>query len=198
MSLLSKSVYRMTNPELIGLAKNRFLDSEDQVAIAKHHYRRAHSYLCENAGLKTAARDVLWDYNGYVLKCELLAYGHYKESPEKYIELYDKYAHILRSRSPWRITRTFVQGFNWWSHGSTEVSRGSDVTPASILEDIYEKDVVSPNRTGRPKWYSYSSYSLESKLAAHPNTPIEVIVKISASSENDEARKKALARMAQI
>ena len=51
MSHLKQYINQMTNPELIGLAKNRFLDAEDPVAIAKHHYRRAHSYLIENSSL---------------------------------------------------------------------------------------------------------------------------------------------------
>ena len=79
MSHLKKYIPNMTNPELIGLAKNRYLDEEDQVAIAKFHYRRAHNYLIENMNLKTAARDVLWDYNGYARKCELITYGHFFE-----------------------------------------------------------------------------------------------------------------------
>ena len=45
MSHLKKYIPYMTNPELIGLAKNRYLDEEDQVAIAKYYYRIIDPYL---------------------------------------------------------------------------------------------------------------------------------------------------------
>ena len=111
MSHLKKYISHMTNPELIGLAKNRYLDEEDQVAIAKFHYRRAHNYLIENMNLKTSARDVLWDYNGYARKCDLIQYGHFINEPDKYHELYDGYAAQIRGRSPWRISRVFLHHY---------------------------------------------------------------------------------------
>ena len=114
----------MTNPELIGLAKNRWLDEEDQVGIAKWHYRRAHNYLIENAHLTKSARDILWDYRGYANKCELITYGHFLEEPKKYHELYDGYATQLRNRSPWRLPRVFLHHYRWHSHGRS--TRGDD------------------------------------------------------------------------
>ena len=199
MSHLKKHIPNMTNPELIGLAKNRYLDEEDQVAIAKFHYRRAHNYLIENMNLKTAARDVLWDYNGYARKCELITYGHYLEEQDKYHELYDGYGTQMRNRSPWRVPRVFLHHYRWHSHG---VSTRTDNTgtPPEIIEDIYLKDVQRPRGNGAAEAYSGYYYagpsSTERMIIENKNTPMELIVKISASSPDDKNRILAMRTMA--
>jgi len=203
MSKLKHFVPSMTNPELIGLAKNRYLDEEDQVAIAKFDYRRAHNYLMENSGLQPAARDILWKYKGYARKCELLAYGHYLGEDDKYHELYDNYSDQMRNRSPWRINRAFVRHHRWYSHGR---SAGTNDTgcPPSILEDIYLKDVQrvreseNSNRGPQLGWRYYSSGPnvLERDIIMNPNTPLELIVKISAASEVPDNRQLAMKTMA--
>jgi hypothetical protein len=48
MNVLADNVFQMTNAELIGLAKNRFLDYETQDKIALNPYKRAHMYLIDN------------------------------------------------------------------------------------------------------------------------------------------------------
>ena len=197
MSHLKNYINQMTNPELIGLAKNRFLDTEDQVSIAKHHYRRAHNYLIENMNLSVPARDILWAYPGYVKKCELISYGHCFEEPEKYHELYDTYGNQIRTRSPWRMSRVFLSHQRWYSHGYSGATKDTG-TPASIIEDIYEKDVL-PMRTSpdsRRGYYYPSSNYLEQAIVENPNTPIDLVVKISASSPDDRVRAKALQIMA--
>ena len=171
MSHLKKYIPHMTNPELIGLAKNRFLDEEDQVAIAKWDYRRAHNYLIENTNLKTAARDVLWDY----------------------------YATQMRNRSPWRMCRVFLHHYRWHSHG---VSTRTDNTgtPPDIIEDIYLKDVQRPRSSGAGESYSGYYYAgpstTEKMIIENQNTPLELIVKISASSPVDDNRNLAMKTMA--
>lgn len=198
MSRLKNYINQMTNPELIGLAKNRFLDAEDQVAIAKHYYRRAHNYLIENINLQPEARDVLWDYNGYARKCELITYGHYLEDQDKYHELYDGYSTQIRNRSPWRMQRVFLSHQRWYSHGYTGSTKDTG-TPASIIEDIYEKDVLPMRITGddhRSSYYYPSANYLEKAIIQNPNTPIELVVKISASSPDDHIRAQALQMMA--
>lgn len=199
MSHLKKHIPNMTNPELIGLAKNRYLDEEDQVAIAKFHYRRAHNYLIENMNLKTAARDVLWDYNGYARKCDLIQYGHYLEDQEKYHELYDGYGTQIRNRSPWRIIRVFLHHYRWHSHGF-HTQTGSTGTPAEIIEDIYLKD-VQRMRNGNGEslncgYYYSGPSSTERMIITNLNTPLELIVKISASSPDDKNRTLAFRTMA--
>ena len=198
MSHLKKHIPNMTNPELIGLAKNRYLDEEDQVAIAKFHYRRAHNYLIENINLKPAARDVLWDYNGYARKCELITYGHFLEEQDKYHELYDGYATQMRNRSPWRLPRVFLHHYRWHSHGVSTRSESTG-TPPDIIEDIYLKDVqrarAAGDRLGSGYYYSGPS-STERMVIENRNTPMELIVKISASSPDDRNRNLAMKTMA--
>ena len=196
MSHLKKYIPNMTNPELIGLAKNRFLDEEDQVAIAKWDYRRAHNYLIENTSLKTAARDILWDYNGYARKCELITYGHFLEEQDKYHELYDGYATQMRNRSPWRVPRVFLHHFRWHSHGvSTRTDRTG--TPPEIIEDIYLKDVQRCVRAeAYSGYYGFGPSSTERMIIENQNTPMELIVKISASSPDDRNRNLAMKTMA--
>ena len=197
MSHLKDYINQMTNPELIGLAKNRFLDTEDQVAIAKHHYRRAHNYLIENSSLSRVARDVLWDYKGYARKCEIIAYGHCIEEQDKYHELYDNYSDTIRSRSPWRISRVFLAHTRWHSHG-LHVNTEQTGTPASIIEDIFKKDVL-PMRGQTSDRYGYyypSPRYLEQAIVKNPNTPLELVVQISASAEDDQTRAMALKTMA--
>jgi len=188
----------MTNPELIGLAKNRFLDTEDQVAIAKHHYRRAHNYLIENSSLSRSARDILWDYKGYARKCELITYGHFLEEQDKYHELYDGYAAQMRGRSPWRLPRVFLHHYRWHSHGVSSRSQNTG-TPPEIIEDIYLKDVQRLRATTNEAYsgYYYSGPSTtERMIIENENTPLELIVKISASSPDDRNRNLAMKTMA--
>ena len=198
MSHLKKNIPFMTNPELIGLAKNRFLDEEDQVAIAKYHYRRAHNYLIENMNLKPAARDVLWDYNGYARKCELITYGHFLDEQDKYHELYDGYATQMRNRSPWRIPRVFLHHYRWHSHGA-HTQTGATGTPPDIIEDIYLKDVQRPRANSMGESYSGYYYSgpssTERMIIENRNTPLELIVKISASSPDERNRILAFKTM---
>ncbi len=197
MSHLKENIPYMTNPELIGLAKNRFLDTEDQVAIAKHHYGRAHNYLIENAHLSRAARDILWGYRGYAKKCEIIAYGHCIEEQDKYHELYDNYSDAIRSRSPWRISRVFLTHSRWYSHGAHGHTEQTG-TPASIIEDIYKKDVL-PMRSksdSRGSYYYPSPRYIEQAIVKNPNTPLELVVQISASAESDDTRAMALKTMA--
>ena len=198
MSHLKRHIPNMTNPELIGLAKNRYLDEEEQVAIAKWHYRRAHNYLIENVNLKTAARDVLWDYRGYARKCDLIQYGHFIDDQEKYFELYDGYAAQMRGRSPWRISRVFLHHYRWHSHGMSTRTDNTG-TPPEIIEDIYLKDV---QRVRATTCEAYSGYyysgpsSTERMIIENQNTPLELIVKISASSPDDRNRNLAMKTMA--
>ena len=198
MSHLKQYIGQMTNPELIGLAKNRFLDTEDQVAIAKHHYRRAHNYLIENSSLSRAARDILWAYKGYTRKCEIIAYGHCIEEQDKYHELYDNYGDTMRSRSPWRMARVFLAHSRWYSHGAAGYTEQTG-TPASIIEDIYKRDVLpmrDKHGNDRSGYYYPSARYLEQAIVKNPNTPLELIVQISASAFDEGIRAAALKTMA--
>ena len=188
MNPLADNVFQMTNAELIGLAKNRFLDYETQDKIALNPYRRAHMYLIENVGLCSTARDILWNKKGYVNKFELISMGHYKDQPEKYHELYDNYADkaVVRNGS-YRVYRAFLGGYGYGL--SYSALPGPSGTPTSILDDLYDR--IKDERT-RGYGYDYYTTSMARALAQHPNSSTETIVKLSCSYPCQEVNKVAL------
>ena len=58
---LLDNVLQMTNSELNGLAKNRFIPADLQMAIARTGYKVAREHLSYNYGLASRVRDYLWD-----------------------------------------------------------------------------------------------------------------------------------------
>ena len=140
MSHLKQYINQMTNPELIGLAKNRFLDTEDQVAIAKHHYRRAHNYLIENRSLSRAARDVLWGYRGYAREVRLLLMVTALRNKTSITNCTITMATPCVLVHPGVCLEVFLAHYRWYSHGGACTEQTG--TPASIIEDIYKRDVL--------------------------------------------------------
>jgi len=188
MNPLADNVFQMTNAELIGLAKNRFLDYETQDKIALHQYKRAHMYLIENPGLCSTARDILWSKPGYVNKFELVSMGHYKEHPEKYHELYDNYAEkaFMRNGS-YRVFRAFLGGYSY-GHGYGALP-GPSGTPTSILDSLYDRIV---NEKTRGYGYDYYTTSMARALAQHPNSSTETVVKLSCAYPCKDINRIAL------
>ena len=188
MNPLADNVFQMTNAELIGLAKNRFLDNETQDKIALNPYKRAHMYLIENPGLCKSARDILWNKKGYVNKFDLISMGHYKDQPEKYHELYDNYADKAFARNGgYRVYRAFLGGYGYGlSYGALP---GPSGTPASILDSLYDR-IKDEN----PRGYGVDYYnrSMARALAQHPNASTETIVKLSCSYPDKDINKIAL------
>ena len=175
MKLLN-NVRLMTNPELIGLAKNRFLPEDLQLAIAKTQYRRGQVYLAENTGLAPACRDYLWSdacNRGYSLKATLLAHGQYTEDASKYEELYERYPSAW-SRSSWRMSCAFF-GTYWNRSAHTNVS-------SELLNRIYDEQF---NRIDAPKRLRYHhSYEVR-RLANHPNVDLKLAIKLSQSGDTE-------------
>ena len=188
MNVLADNVFQMTNAELIGLAKNRFLDYETQDKIALNPYRRAHMYLIDNPGLCSTARDILWNKKGYVNKFDLISMGHYKDQPEKYHELYDNYADKAFARNGgYRVYRAFLGGYGYGlGYG---VLPGPSGTPTSILDSLYDR-VVDEKTYGYG--YDYYTTSMARALAQHPNASTETIVKLSCSYPCKDINKIAL------
>ena len=188
MNPLADNVFQMTNAELIGLAKNRFLDYETQDKIALNPYRRAHMYLIENTGLCSTARDILWNKKGYVNKFDLISQGHYKDQPEKYHELYDNYADKAFVRNGgYRVYRAFLGGYGYgMGYGTLP---GPSGTPTSILDKLYDRVVTEKTSS---YGYDYYSKSMARALAQHPNASTETIVKLSCSYPCQEVNKIAL------
>jgi hypothetical protein len=199
MSTLADNVFRMNNVELIGLSKNRFIDADTQMAIAKNHYKRAHMYLMENPGLVPEARDVLFNMPGYVNKLTLIAEGHYVGQDEVYREVYKEYAHKAAVRGSWyRVHRAFINSYGGYTYGFRQLE-GPQATPPDILEDFYDKYVVQnkagliPDGTYTHSYaMNYLANSIIRGLVEHKNTPTSVIVKVSCSHENEDIRKLAL------
>ena len=188
MNVLADNVFQMTNAELIGLAKNRFLDYETQDKIALNPYKRAHMYLIENPGLCSTARDILWEKKGYVNKFDLISMGHYKDQPEKYHELYDNYADKAFDRNGgYRVYRAFLGGYGYGlGYGALP---GPSGTPTSILDKLYDR---LGNTKSIALGYDYYNKSIARALAQHPNASTETIVKLSCSYPDQEVNKIAL------
>jgi hypothetical protein len=188
MNVLADNVFQMTNAELIGLAKNRFLDYETQDKIALNPYKRAHMYLIDNPGLCSTARDILWNKPGYVNKFDLVSQGHYKDQPEKYHELYDNYANKAFARNgSYRVYRAFLGGYQ--HGGSYGVLSGPSGTPTSILDSLYDR---IKNEKTRGYGYDYYTNGMARALAQHPNASTETIVKLSCSYPDQGVNKIAL------
>lgn len=183
--VLANNVYKMRNEELIGLAKNRFLPANVQLAIAKFGYRRAHEYLTYNLGLDKKVRDYLWSdecNKGYVLKTSLLAYGHYKDDPSKYWDLYTRYPSAW-GRSPWRMSQALFGGYLYAR------ARGS-AAPSDLLNKIYDDnfDDRGPKLHGEVmNYWGPTKYQL-SRLAQNPNVDLVLAIKLSQRPEENIKR----------
>ena len=163
------------------------MDTKTQVKIAEHPYRRAKTYLAENPGLATEARDVLWDLRGYVFKCTLIAFGHFEGDHKFYHHLYNNFGAEIRKRSHWRLLRTFVGGHGWSRLGWGPLP-GPLATPPDILGHIYENDIKGiPN--------DWSRRTAMRALIENPNLPEEIIVKTSAADPDESIRTMALKRL---
>ena len=172
---LLDNVYRMSNTELIGLAKNRFVPCDLQLAVAKTDYRRAHLYLCENTGLSIKTRDYLWSdecNSGYSLKATMLACGQYSENPEKYVEFYDRYEQTMWSRSPWRMGHALFGHYYYRTENTTG-------TPTKLLHRVYDQRLKPELEKCTLHGY-YPQYYLE-RLARHPNVDLNLAIKLSQS-----------------
>jgi hypothetical protein len=175
---LAHNIYKMRNDEVIGLAKNRWLPTNVQMAIAHHCYARGHWYLAMNEGLDKEVRDYLWSdtcNKGYTLKADMITYGQYDGHPEKYWELYNKYPGAW-ARSGWRMSQAFFG--HYWSRTAVQ-----NATPTDLLNKIYDDrfDPKKHNVYGESHSYYYGShpkYQLE-RLAKHPNLDLPLAIKLS-------------------
>ena len=181
---LLDNVNMMHNHELIGLSKNRFLPEDLQLAIAKHPYRRAHTYLAENPGLAKSARDYMWSdrcNSGYTLKTQLISNGHYVEEPEMYWELYDKYKSRW-SNSLWRFEGAFL--FPSWQN-----RRRTSATPPDLVRRIF-LDQYSPalgskcTSTTPGYWYNGVPRHTLRSFAEHPNCDLQLAIILSTCGES--------------
>ena len=175
-----KNVRSMWNDELIGLARNRFLPTELQMAIADNSYRRAHIYLIENSGLDPEVRDYLWSdraNSGYLYKTQLISNGHYPDREDKYLELFERYPGAW-SRSAWRMKHAFVDGNSRYWLKVRGLTPGAVHTPAHLLNRIYDAHYCLRGRhtTRRDSWRVSHD---QNSFVDHPNCDLALAIKIS-------------------
>ena len=184
---LVDNVNRMTHEELIGLAKNRYIDPELQMSIAKHYYARAHNYLAKNEGLNPAVRDYLWSDNcnkGYVLKSTLLNSGQYNDEPEKFWELYNNYPSMW-ARSRWRAVKCFIGVWSWSKHVNE--------CPGDLLHEIYNTKLDPKLGPQDPHalagmMNSYVQRACLEKLVRHHNCDLKLAIILSTCGDETVQR----------
>lgn len=191
---LINNIYRMHNDELIGLAKNRFLPDEVQLALVKHPYARAKLYLAQNPGLSKECRDELWSdrtNKGYTLKGELISHGHFKHEPDKYRELYDRYPSAW-TRSFWRMKKAFFgTSYSWRG-----CENGADYTPSDLLHKIYDR-FYSSDRLGPKNFSGWSRRTDVLRLLKTKTCDINLAIKISTESD-PEIRSHAFEKIVEL
>ena len=131
-STYANNVPNMSNSELVGMAKNRYTDSETMEAISKGYYRLAKEYLAQNPNITPTAAQELWNHRGYVFKAVLLSKGTIKLKKKEYTETYRKYFKN-NTRSRWRMMQAFLGSHYYWQPG-----KDKNNTPGELLEEIYD------------------------------------------------------------
>jgi len=184
----------MHNSEVVGLAKNRFTDSDTMLAISKHCYRLGKEYLASNPNLTQEAAEELYDHRGYVFKSLLLSNGKIKLKKKEYAEVYRQYFKN-NSRSHWRMMQAFFGGYGYYHR--TEKCENN--TPRALLDEIYED--LGEDETQH-------TYTLE-RFISHQNCSLNLALRISTMPDPpdnrsyyhnsfDDLRQKALLKVAEI
>ena len=190
----ANNIRNMENSEVVGLAKNRFTDSDTMLAISKHHYRLGKEYLCSNPNITPEAAQELWDHRGYVFKAVLLSNNSIKLKKKEYAEVYRKYFKNNR-RSHWRMMQAFFGGYHYWGNGTERKNN----TPTEVLEEIY---------ADLPEEEQMRSYTLE-RFINHQNCSLNLALRISTmpdpphpgnyyARDFDGLRQRALLKVAEI
>jgi hypothetical protein len=198
------NIRKMRNDEIVGLAKNRFISEELQLALVDLPYRNGHTHLLENSGLTAKVRDLLWSdriNSGYTYKSTLIANGFYINDPEKYWELFRNYPSAWK-RSPYRMLGSFVYhntGRYWRDRNN--LAQGAAHTPSELLNKIYDC-FYCPKRKPQDESIvalaSYYSTSHQLELfASHPNCPLELAIKISTCGHN-RAEQEAFRKIVEL
>ena len=189
---LIDNIYRMSNPEIIGLAKNRFLPPELQMEIARHPYRLGQEHLSDNPELDKQVIEHLWSdecNRGYVFKTNMMISGALDDQPEKFWECYRRYP-VMWSKSRWRAMRAFLGLYSWYQR---QTSMG---TPSDLLQEIYSTHFD-------PKVYSalshegYTYRTALRKMAEHSNCDLALAIKLSMS-EHEDVRSAAFKKIVQL
>jgi hypothetical protein len=188
-----ESVSQMTNPELVGLAKNRYIPEELQMAIAETGYKIAIDHLAANYGLKDTVRDYLWSdacNRGYTTKTLLIQAEQYTEEPDKYWELYEKYPKMW-DKSRWRALACFVGSYSWFG-------QGHKYTPIELLHKVYDEQ-INPKMVQKVRGthYQYATQTMLIKLLNHPKCDLPLAIRISTSGI-EKAEREAFKKIVEL
>ena len=165
MSRLIINLPRMSRVEWNNLAKNRFVDDEIQVWLAKHAHIQARYYLAANESLCREAVDVIMSGKSNVAKAHLVE-GSLLRDPDAIRSVYES----CKTRiSHWRINNFFVRS---WDKGLIRH------TPFDVLEDIYSAYVDRMANTNKGM-YGYYSTALPINIAKHPNCSLKLAIQLS-------------------
>jgi len=184
---LAEYIPMMTNREVSALARNRFIDSPTQFAIAEHGTLSSRRHLARNPSLDTGVRDVLVDDRANSVKWVLVEYQALDDKPDLIREVYR--GTPRRYWNPWRLGSTFV------GYQNTAPN-----TPSDVLKDIY-MNYYRPAEEGDESSHFYSSgfrfgsdgYWSE-KMMKHKNVNEELAVIVSTSPA-ERAKKAAFAKL---
>ena len=169
----ANNIGKMSNSEVVSLAKNRFTDSDTMLAISKHWYRLGKEYLAGNPNITQEAAKELWDHRGYVFKATLLSNGTIKLKKKEYAEVYRKYFKN-NTRSQWRMMQAFMGSHYYWS-----ADKGKSNTPGELLEEIFDDlDELEMDRT----------YTLR-RFISHQNCPLNLALKIGTIKTPESAQR---------
>tara|TARA_R110000824_G_scaffold53114_3_gene147274 strand:- start:1197 stop:1724 length:528 start_codon:yes stop_codon:yes gene_type:complete len=158
----------MVNSELNGLAKNRFIDEETQLALASHPYLLCRQHLANNSRITDKAVDVLLAGRANSVKWALVGSNRLDSRPGVIEEVY--FGTSSSFKKSWRLGMNFLRG-GWYGQAPN--------TPIAVLKDIYNKVMNS----GRSSYWGRH-------LAEHPNVTKELAVQMSLS-ECGTTRKAA-------
>lgn len=178
---LLNNVFEMTNAELNGLARNRFIPADLQMAIARTKYKVAREHLSYNPALDKQVRDYLWDDQprGYVIKCFMIQAGHYKDQPEKYIELYENHPGIWKG-CRYVATATFIGGYCWYGDGAKH-------SPSALLNMAYD-DYLDPKAHPVLDHTRYGRNHALQNMAMHTNCDLKLAIRLSTCGIGDVER----------
>jgi hypothetical protein len=191
---LLENVPNMTNPELNGLARNRYIPEDIQLAIVDHPYRLAKEHLSWNRGLTAQVAEKLWNRKGFVLKCNLVSQGFYTDQPDRYRELYTTYGKRMMKGSMWRFNGVFLD-----SHYYRERT-GPVACPSDVIDTICDDFIANRESYNSNQSFAYSQYFYKNtlkKIVEHKNCSLETAVKVS-TSEVPEIRRAAFEKISEL
>ena len=178
----AQHIHKMSNSELIGLAKNRFIDEDTQLEIARHPYLRARQYLCENPSITESVVDELMAGRAWSCKLILTSAGRLNNRQEDIRQIYESLPDSMRQ--PFRILNCFLRSY--WNHRASGDALIN--TPSDVIDDIYTK-LVKRKLGFNNNWFHRSAVEA---MVGHPNTSDYVLLSISQSAPHPVAAKALL------